>query len=225
MNAAKSAKCLGNMRNYGNALLLYVGDNGGLLPWNGKSYNPNAVDPADSADNPPESYRQLFEEFVRPYLHKTFRNRLRCPLMKLGPERYIGLGNYSYNYAGNSALSWFYPKFKGIPVPSSQVVLASEFADYNHFYWPAPLNQIMWGSYDGPEAPDSNYANLQYHGSTKKRGLHMFFLDGHSELVFPSNGNWRDTPGSTTYGSPQNPSGLFYEYQQFQKMRNGIWQF
>lgn len=206
-NASIAVKCLGNLRNFGTAVLAFSGDNNGLPWWNGKGYPASAE---------PPSTRPNFEAWVRPYLHKEFKNRLRCPLKP------ANAGDYTYEYAGNSSLCWYFPKLRSIPAPQSRVVLAMEFGDYN-FYWTAPMNAVMWGIGNGegampPAQPDAN-GRPHYHGSPKNRGLHMFFLDGHAQLVCPEGGNW-GRGKSPTYGNATN-GGLFYDYHQFREMSEG----
>lgn len=210
-NAAKTTSCLNNLRNYGNAVLLFSAENGGLPWWNGKGV------PA-SAD--PPSTRPNFELWTRPYLHKVYEKRLRCPLLKSNSTN-----AYSYNYSGNSALCWYYSKLQGIPAPSSRIVLAAEFSDFTAFYWASPFNSVMNGvdlsnaeSPDGGASAPDQTGTSQYHGPKIRRGLHFFFLDGHASLVAPDKGNWRS--GTSTYGNASN-GGLFYDYNQFRSLTNG----
>lgn len=206
-SSSVAVKCLGNLRSYGTALLVYTADHQGLPWWNGKSF------PA-SAD--PPSTRPNFEAWVRPYLHKQYQNRLRCPLKPSASS------DYTFEYAGNASLCWYFPKLNNIPAPSSKVVLAMEFGDFN-FYWTAPMNAVMWGVANGefsgaPIHSDSRKA--QYHGTSKRRGLHMFFLDGHAALIQPDKGNWSATSRTSTYANGQN-DGILYDYHQFRNLYEG----
>lgn len=209
-STANGVKCLGNLRNYGSAVLTFATENQGLPWWNGKGF-------PQSAELP--SRRPLFEEWTRPYLHKHFANRLRCPLKK--PDS----PNYSYEYTGNSALCWYYPKLRDIPAPAHRVVLAMEFGDYNSFYWASPMNTVMWGTPGGefagtpPASQIDQSRTVQYHGRKNRRGLHMFFLDGHAALIQPQGGNWRR--GQTTTYADNHNDGILYDYNQFRDLKNG----
>ncbi len=214
-SAALGAKCLGNLRNYGNALLIYIEDQNGLPWWNRQSYPASAQ---------PPSTRPEFEVWLRPYLHQKKAQRLRCPLMPPGAV------DASFNYAGNANLAHYFPKVRGIPAPSSRIVLAAEMLDFNNFYVGSPFNRTMYGisqadatNRDDGGAGATQIAPAQFHGPPNHRGLHFFFLDGHARLVQPENGDWRQGKGDT-YGNATN-GGIFYDYHQFNAIKNGTWSF
>ncbi len=208
-NSAKEVKCLGNIREYGNALLTCIADNGGLPPWNG-------LGPGDQEGG--STYPNFNGMLIPEYLPE----RLRCPLAT-GAERLLSSG---FSYGGSAALAQHYPRLQGLPAPLHKVVLVSE--SYGSVFWsPTHLNMTMYGVSDANAKDDKmkihegSVRRPQYHGPATDRGLHLFFLDGHSALVRPSQGNWYQSP---TYGDGIN-EGYFYDRVQFGKMKNGQIQF
>lgn len=207
---SKQTKCLNNLRQYGTSMLCYVSDQGRLPRWNGKG-----------STNLEGTTRPSWEVWVRPYLHRTFAMRLRCP--KITPKyRQPGSSNYAFNYGGNSALCIYYPSLRDLPVPASRVVFAAETNEhelgFNHV---VHLNGTMWGipenvasaSRDGYESNESDRA--QYHGSPRLRSLNLMFLDGHAAPVsIPEGKDWRSEP---TYGTLDN-GGYFFDRNQFKKL-------
>lgn len=201
---AQDFQCLQQTRQFGVALLLFASEKNGLPWWNG------------NGSNPAPSELPAFERWTRPYLGKSASSeRLRCPLKRreAGGDTY-----YSYNYGGNASLCIFFPTLKGIPAPSSRVVLAAEGIDT--LFREAPsFNRLMWGNAAGPpERLDSDRFPLQYHGGERHRGVHLFFLDGHVELVRPPGGQW--ARGSEIYGTATN-GGYFYDHSHFSSMAAG----
>ncbi len=132
---------------------------------------------------------------------------------------------YCYNYAGNSGLCIYYPRVFDVPAPMSRLVIAAEFNDFDHFYWDAPFNMIMWdayadyGMFDGIPAQRDTGGQPQYHGTGDQRGLHMFFADGHARLVIPEGGNWRRGQTST-YADGTN-DGIIYDSRQLSELKSG----
>ena len=212
IQSAKAAKCMGNMRNYGSALLAYASDNNGLPEWGGSGYLP----------------RPAFEAWVRPYLHQTQAKRLRCPL---GPARSPQDLNNSFNYCGNSSLCIAYPKIQSIPIPPARVVLAFECYGADDGGRTVHFNMTTWGigeaeggntsakAEDFAQIKNSGRYPSQGHGSAEKPGLNLFFLDGHVELVQPDTGNWYGAPGYDW----RTGKGIFYDLGHFNafKTRGG----
>lgn len=211
--AAQQTQCLANMRNYGTGLLSYLNDARKLQYWNGNG--------TPAIGNSGESRFPTFERWVRPYLHLTFANRLRCPMMK---EEFRS-ADYSYNYAGNSGLCMYYPRVFDVPAPMSRLVIAAEFSDFDHFYWDAPFNKLMWdvatgyGEFNGIPPDRDTRGRPQHHGTPEHRGLHMFFADGHAKLVIPESGNWRR--GQTEIYANGTNDGIIYDYRQLSALKNG----
>lgn len=207
---AKQIRCMGNLRQFGTALLAYTADRQGLPWWNGQG------------GAQLEGERPNWESWVRPYLHHRFADRLRCPNLP-AELKTPGSSTFCFNYGGNSALCIYYPNLKGIPVPASRVVLAAETGahdlGFNHV---VHFNMTMWGlgesaasgdhdSYETRQGP-----RAQYHGSPSRRSLNLFFLDGHMDNVTLSQGkDWRDEP---VYGTASN-NGLFFCRSQFKKIK------
>lgn len=133
--------------------------------------------------------------------------------------------DYSYNYAGNSGLCMYYPRVLDVPAPMSKLVIAAEYSDFAHFYWDAPFNKLMWdvstgyGEFNGIPAERDSRGRPQYHGTFERRGLHMFFADGHAALVVPETGNWRKGQ-SAIYADGVN-GGIIYDYRQLQELKSG----
>lgn len=214
---SKEVQCLSNLRSYGAALLAYVGDHRGLPWWDGNG---------ESAQTQGSTYPN-YEVWVRPYLHQVLAQRLRCPLINAA-ERADTTARNTFNYSGNSALNIYYPKLSALPVPSSRVFLAAESyasAGFNHS---VHLNMTMWGVSEaaayGPNdgLPGAgSIRKAQYHGGGTRRGLNIFFLDGHAALIHPEKNDWREGP---TYGTSAN-GGYFYERKQFQRMKSNSLKF
>jgi prepilin-type processing-associated H-X9-DG protein len=213
LQSAKAAKCMGNMRSYGTAVLAFAADNNGLPEWGG------------SGDVP----RPAFEGWVRPYLHQVQAKRLRCPL---GPARKPQDLNNSFNYCGNASLCIAYPKIQAIPIPPSRVVLAFECFAPDDGGRSVHFNMTMWGIGES-EAGDmtasaedfsevrnsSGKYPAQGHGPETSPGLNLFFLDGHVALVKPDTGKWSGAPGYDW----KTGAGIFYDLGHFNafKTRGG----
>lgn len=207
MRNAREAACLGNLRNYGNAVAVFSADNGGLPWWNG--LKPDQQSNGSTYPN--------FEVWIRPYLHGKKSSRLRCPNMNASkiPDKYK---DFCFNYAGNGALCIFYPKLLGFPVQASRVVLAAECFDSGLFWDIAHINMTMWGATEAianGASITNNAQPPQYHGSEAKMSLNLFMLDGHVEQVFPVANDWKKPP---IYGNMTN-DGYFYCQQQFMKFK------
>ncbi len=213
---AQSAQCLSNMRTFGAGLLMYAADNDGF---------PNRIGSADPVHFN-SSNGGLINALYPAYIDRPGARRLRCPLANAREREGSGL---PYQYAANVSFSFYYPKLTGLPLPSSRVVLAMECAAETYTAGASAANRAMWGNPDGPPADPAERAalekntllRLQYHGAQSGRGLHCFFLDGHTGLVVPENGNWKSGP---TYGAKEggkDNGGYFYDYLQFIKMANG----
>ena len=204
--ASMETKCLGNIRLFGNAVLLYAAENGGLP--DKREENTAAV----------RFTNLLFPKYLQ---HKTPSGRyaILCPLAN-ADDRKKPMG---MEYAVNAALCAYFPKLNNIPAPASKVVLVSEdYYDYFNSY--LHLNMTIWGARDtsvlNAEAAEANEGELrtpQYHGSGKSRGLFFFFLDGHAALTSSTGNNWLNQP---TYGNATN-GGYFYDRQQFYLMSIG----
>ena len=200
---AKAVQCLSNLRNYGSGVLAYAADNSGF-PWRDGNATRNLT---------PGATKPNFEAWVRPYLHKAEDARLRCPLK--------GIDDNNFNYSGNGALCIYYPQLKGIPVPASRVALAAETYAPDTFYHSVHLNMTMWGiseadAQGGVDGFGEGQARKpHYHGTAHARGLNIFFLDGHVQLITPAKNDWREAP---TFGNPTN-GGYFYEKSQFSHMK------
>lgn len=192
----KAARCLGNMRTYGQAVLLYIADNGGL--------------PNRSADADPKPDLR-YGTWVTPYLDVPLKD-LRCPLARKGDT--------GFTYTGNGALTEYYWTLKNIPAPQSRVVLASEAYYSGDGFWVAGhFNRTIWGNGNGGVNPDDegSVRRPQYHGDSKNRGLNMFMLDGSAKLVKSVGNDWANPP---TFGDATN-GGYFYTTQHFDRMRRG----
>jgi len=198
VDSSKAAACLGNMRSFGNAVLMFVADNGGVLPHR----PPGAAGPLPD-----------FGNWVEPYLGRPSTD-FRCPLVK-GSEKEDSWG---FRYGGNAALMTYYHSLRGIPAPSSRVVLAAENY-WSYFDAPGHFNRTIWGNNSGGASggDEGSAARPQFHGSKDERGLHMFFLDGHAQLVSPTKNDWSKKP---TYGNKDN-GGYFYHASQFSLMKSG----
>lgn len=190
-NHALAAKCLGNMRNYGIAVLAYAGDNDGLPYWNG------TTDRSDGSVYP-QYYLWLSNKGYLP------ASPVRCPLATSDELK----NPFGFHYAGNAALNNFYHKLRGIPAPASRVILASEYYHLDGFWTASHMNTTYNGS-PGASPPRRE----QRHGS----GMHCFFLDGHVELVSPKDGDWSHSP---TYGNATN-GGYFFTSDHFSRMKEG----
>lgn len=207
--SSKAIQCLNQTRQFGGAVLAYAAEHSGLPWWDGKG----SSSPTEGSTYP------RFEYWARPYLmYRYAGQRLRCPLMR--PE---DVTKNLFNYAGNGALCHYYPKLTGIPVPASQVVLAGECYYFEFFSHATHLNRTIWGISER-EAGQSieviesvgQGPGAQNHGTTKDKGMHLFFLDGHVSLVHPASNDWRKEP---TYGTASN-GGYFYTLKQFEVLRN-----
>lgn len=204
---AKAIQCLSQTRQFGTAVLTYSAEHSGLPWWDGKG----------SASQTDGSTYPRFEVWARPYMgYSRAAGRLRCPLMR-PQDQDIN----RFNYAGNGALCHFYPKLTGIPVPSSHVALVAECYYYEFFSYPSHFNMTMWGITEREAGQDTKTiknagetALAQNHGSKNAKGMHLFFLDGHAELVRPTESDWRNEP---TYGTESN-GGYFYTIKQFQTL-------
>ena len=214
--SAIDVKCLGNIRNYGSALMTYLADHRQLPYWNGNA--------SEAVGNSGESRFPQFESWVRPYLHQRFENRLRCPKV----AEYRGTSHYTFNYTGNSGFCMTYRRVFDTPAPLHKLVIAAEYGDFAHFYWDAPFNTVMWntpggdhGMYNGVPANRDTNDRPHFHGSGTNRGLHFFFADGHAALVRPQGGNWRMESGTATYADGSN-NGIVYDYRQLQRLKSGV---
>lgn len=206
---ALAATCLGNMRQYGTAMLTLAADQGGL-PLSGAG----GGEPLRVAN------------WLKPYL-EVFP---KCPLSRRS-ERKVGkdgLPEYGFNYVGNGNLSDNfkvgdgYKSFrllKDIPAPSSRVVLAAECYRSDGYWAAGHLNRTIWGNDNGSANPEDegSMRRPQYHGTSENRGLHFFFLDGHAKLVTATENDWTKKP---TKGDKTN-GGYFYEVNQIGAMARG----
>ena len=138
---------------------------------------------------------------------------LYCPTK---PAKFTTAGRFCYGI--NAGLAKNYPKALSIPVPSSRIVLVSEMWYWESFESGKNLNQTIWGNSSGEVGSEGVTRPPQYHGSKEARGLNMFFLDGHAQLV-PSVGNDWKKP-SPVYGDGKN-DGYFYDAAQFGLMKAG----
>ena len=138
---------------------------------------------------------------------------LYCPTK---PVKFKTAGRFCYGI--NAGLAKNYPKAISLPVPSSRVVLVSEMWYWDSFDSGKNLNQTIWGNSSGEVGSEGVTRPPQYHGSKEARGLNMFFLDGHAQLV-PSVGNDWKKP-SPVYGDGKN-DGYFYDAAQFGLMKAG----
>lgn len=210
VRSAKAAKCLSNLRSYGNALNLYMAEHGGLPYWDG----------GRQADQKPETGSSYpnFEGWTRPYLHEKKERRLRCPLAKASDSE------QRFNYGGNSALCIYFPKLGSLTKYATRSVLAAECYSYEGINNSVHLNMTMWGvgesdAYGNLEDFEKAEAKnrLQYHGSRKNPALNLFFVDGHVAPIAPTDADWRKSP---TYGDATN-GGYFYDKKQFAKIKAG----
>jgi len=201
-----AAKCLGNIRNYGVAVLAMVADNGGLRYWDG-------LGSAQTTTGKP----QYFKDLIRAGYFEEHRP-LRCPLADTSKMDDVP-GQKRFPYAGNINLCHYYPKLTGIPVPVHRVVLAGEMNHWDGFEAWSSFNNAIWnGGEVGEEG--SQYPVVRYHGSPQRRGLHFFFVDGSARLVFPSGNDWRNPPVAAP-NSGSAPEGIFAHKTQFQNMARG----
>lgn len=216
VSQGRSAQCLANMRTFGMGLLMYAADNGGF---------PNRIG-STAPVHFNSSNGGLILALYPAYIDRPSKLRLRCSLANAKEREGNAL---PYQYAANVSFSYYFPKLRGLPVPSSRAVLAMECAAETYTVGTSTANRAMWGNPEGPPSDPgeraalegNNLLRLQYHGSRSKRGLHCFFLDGHTELVVPENGNWKSSP---TYGGKEDGKdngGYFYDYLQFIKMADG----
>lgn len=197
------AKCLNNLRTFGNGIILYAADHQGL------------PDDRENKNMDVNFVSLLFPHYVSG-MRAPGRYGLCCPLAT-ETERQAPNG---MEYAGNLNLCRYYPRLNEMPVPASRVVLAAE-SYYNHFYDFSHFNMAIWGvkSADlaNPQAAEGKARKPQYHGQESARGLNFFFLDGHAALVVPPDNNFRNSP---TYGDATN-GGFFYDVRQFDSMERG----
>ena len=199
--SSKASACANNMRTYGLAVQMYMQENGGRLP-DRRSSNPN-----------PPLLR--YGNWVKPYLGRKLID-FRCPLAT-ATERRLTSG---FTYCGNGALTEYYPDLKELPAPASRVVLAAEMYDWTQgFYVAGHFNRTIWGNGNGGANPadEGTARRAQYHGTPGKRGLFLFFLDGHVQLVSAPNNDWTNSP---TLGDATN-GGYFYTTKQFNDLRLG----
>jgi len=199
------------MRTYGLATLAYAAEHNGL---------PNYLGRTSEAVKYDSSNGGWILALYPTYINLKAENKLRCPLANAADKK----NSLEYQYALNAALCYFYPKLIGLPVPSSRVVLAMEGHAETYTFGANLANKSMWGNVQGPsgDAQEDSSQPIQYHGSSTQRGLHCFFLDGHTELVFPQDGNWKNSP---TYGAMEggkDNGGYFYDHIQFSRMSQGI---
>lgn len=188
-----AVRCLGNLRAYGMAALAAIADEGKLPEWDGK--------PSGST----ETGRPNWDAWLVPrylparlYCMKTYRADTRNSVKQ--KERW-------YGYSGNEALSYYYPRLKGIPAPLSRVVLAAEFVIQDNCFGAASLTACM---------KDGKSTVAQVHKQNNRGGLNLFFADGSSSLVFPTSNDWELPP---IYGDGS--EGYYYDHAQFKKMRAG----
>lgn len=200
---SKSVACLANMRSYGQAVLLYIADNGGVLP--------NRTPEVDDDSKP----LARFGNWVTPYLDVPLKD-FRCPLATAEEKK----TDSGFCYSGNVALTETYWTLKNIPAPHSRVVLASEmYSPLMGFWVQGHFNRTIWGNNNGGANPDDEGSarRPQYHGDSKNRGLNMFMLDGSAKLVKSVGNDWANPP---TYGDATN-GGYFYTTPQFDRMMRG----
>jgi len=191
---SRTAVCLGQLRSYGAAVMAALGERGGV--------------PQASSVSEINFKSMLYPNYIKEPPH--------CPLAT-SAERAM---QYGFHYVGNSGLLYSFPKLQGIPVPSYRIVLAAEGYSTGGLYSATHLNMTMWGIRDGESASPENEGSVrraQYHGPPSRRGLNLFFLDGHAKLVSPERGDWWNEP---TYGTSSN-GGYFYNRTQFSRMAKG----
>lgn len=175
VRASKQTACLGNLRNVGTAILSYAVDHNGL----------------------PHSTATVGR--WKTWLVPEYLPRMPfCPLAtKKDKEASLGM-----RYAGNVALCMYFPSLRNIPAPTNRIFLATEFYHDNDGFWSwTQLNTTMWGfNNPGREEDKGENPRPQYHGTSARRGLNVFFLDGHCELVFPPNNDWANARGNAVNG-------------------------
>lgn len=206
------AECAANMRSYGVALLAYAQEHQGLPDRRGSSEGVHYTD-------------LLVPRYLAVHSSASGRRLLHCPVMTEEDRQKVAQVGFGFEYGGNLSLSRYYPTLRGIPAPLHRVVLAAE-GYYHRFHDHTHLNATIWGA-GADEASDPNRRESaegrlwtpQYHGRSSQRGLHFFFLDGHVELVCPTDNQWLNEP---TYGTPAN-GGYFYDQRQFHQMSSGQW--
>lgn len=204
----KQITCLQNLRVFGTGCLTYIADNRGLPYWDGKPGNQMGENSTF-----PNFYQWLVDGGYIPS-----GRTLRCS--KASSEDYQR--TYGMQYGGNSALCIYYNTNPlSIPFPTSRVVMAAENYSGN-FNIAGHLNRTIWGNDSaavGPEVEGSapQWPTPQYHGSSKNRGLNLFFMDGHTEFVTPVDNDWRLPP---VYGANDN-AGLIYDRDQIRRIKNG----
>lgn len=137
------------------------------------------------------------QDFIPNYLPAE----LRCPSV---PDQQAQKNILGFRYAYNNYIRQLFPTLSDFPVPSSRVVLVAEMYYFREGFWSAShFNTTINGSpkLTPPLKP-------QHHMG----GLHFGFVDGHAELVKPTDGDWWKPP---TYG------GLYYQGTHFIDMKNG----
>lgn len=199
-DAARATGCITHIRAYGNAVVAFIADNNRSLP-----------------DRSTEDLRKTtglaFTTWIQPYLDGPVKD-LHCPIAN-AEERETDSG---FGYSGNGALTESYPRPYDVPAPASRIVLAAEMYYWDGFLTAAHLNRTIWGNAGGVDPVDEGTKRRpQYHGSRDHRGLHLYFLDGHVELVSATNNNWKNSP---TYGNATN-GGPYYDVSQFLRMKQG----
>lgn len=193
--ASKQAACLNNIRTFGVAVLTFAADNQGF---------------PDQRPRPGEKavINGRWNTWMVPnYLGKE----LFCP-SSTPEDRKKPSG---FRYAGNAALCGYFPTLRDIPAPTARIFLAAEcYSGNDGFATHGHLNNTMRGS-DSPN-PNINY-RAQYHGPSEKRGLNIFFLDGHAELISPRDNDW----ATARYSSVHNPDGYFFSVLDFGYLKDG----
>ncbi len=201
-----TAKCMGNIRSYGLAVLSMVTDNGTLRYWDGLGSS------LTTTGKP-----QYMKDLVRAgYFEEN--KPLRCPLADTSKMNDVP-GQKRFPYAGNIWLCHYYPRLKGIPAPLHRVALAGEVNHWDGWDSWTAFNDTVWnGGSVGEEG--NQYPVARYHGSPQRRGLHFFFVDGSVRLLTPVGGDWRNPPtAAPTSGVAR--EGAFYHGTHIKNLANG----
>lgn len=198
-------QCMNNMRSFGQAILVYAGEHNGIPecpPGGGAYYSfSNLLMPLDS-----DGKRQPR------YLDK----QLNCPLPKRTPQSRSDL-----SYGGNVALALYFPSLKGIPAPMSRIVLAAEIYTGSGF-WSLTHFETTVGYKNGKviEA-DPPAFTPQWHGTESQRGLHIFCLDGHVELLRAVDNVYSKSPAQAKIVNGAYNDGYFYTEGDFWALKAG----
>lgn len=207
VESGKQSACLQNLRTFGAGTLSLISE-GSLPYWDGKPGGQMA-----DGSTYPDFYEWLVDgEYI------PGERKLRCPKAS-GRDRERTLG---MQYGANSAFCIYFNRNPmAIPFPQSRVVLAAE-AYSAGFNIPGHLNRTIWANDSaaiGPEVEGTakDWPTPQFHGSKEKRGLNLFFLDGHVQFVQAVDNDWRKEP---IYGANDN-QGYIYDRDQMRRIKAG----